>query len=292
MGRKNRATLKEFFRRGSLPNEEHFHDLIDSSLNMNDEGFSKSQEHGLEILSQSSRSSLLSFFRYEDPGRPLWRIALDPVDRRHLHFREQEAGEAQGEGEGVEGSREPILSLGPGGRVGINTGTPESALDVRGFIRSKGREGVVQKLPREEQGGTPGSEKGGAVIVADGGWKTIAGPFHGCHALEVVAGVGLRRSGRYALLHAIAINAYHPTGFFFDLFRRKKPIRVTQAYHRHRSDRLSLRWADGPGGYLLQLRTRRDYGEGPRGKPVRIRYHLTELWSDHGMSGSWDSEEA
>jgi len=289
MARRNRETLKNLFRRGALPGEENFHDLIDSTLNMNDEGFNKSPEHGLEIVSQARRPGLLSFFRDENPSHPLWRVSLDEVERRRLQFWDRGPLEVPpGEGKGPDsgtGNEQPALTLGPGPRVGVNTASPGRELDVQGYLRTRGREGVVPSPGVPEPGARP------APVLANGEWHTIAGPLDGCHALEVVAGVGLRRTGRYALLHAIAINAFHPRGFLFDLFGRKKPIRITQGYYRSRSDRIALRWAARKEGAVLQVRTRRDYGEGPNRRAVRIRYHVTELWSDHDMSSSWDPPE-
>lgn len=287
MGRRNRETLRNFFRRGSLPTEESFFDLIDSTLNLNDEGFDKSERNGLEIRSQALRPSLLSFFRNDDPADPVWRLALDEVDRRRLLFWDERSG-----GDGAIAAAavppEPTLALGPGARVGINTDQPQRELDVNGTLRSVSREGVVPVRPPGEDG------KPLPPVVANGEWQVIAGPFDGCHALEVVVGAGLKRTGRYALLHAIAINTYHPTGFLFDFFRRKKPIRVTQGYYRYRSDRLALRWAGGKEGkgYVLEVRSLRDYGNTPSGEPVRIGYHVTELWSDSDMSGSWNPVES
>ncbi len=48
MAKQTRDTLKQFFSAGKLPTEEHFSDLIDSSLNTLDEGFDKSEEFGFE----------------------------------------------------------------------------------------------------------------------------------------------------------------------------------------------------------------------------------------------------
>jgi hypothetical protein len=281
MGRRNRETLRNFFRRGALPTEESFFDLIDSTLNLNDEGFNKSERNGLEIQSQALRPSLLSFFRAGDPADPVWRLALDEVDRRRLQFWDEDPGLAPLPGAPPP---EPTLTLGPGPRVGVNTDHPERTLDVNGTLRTMAREGVIPRRAPGADGKLP------PPVLANGDWHVIAGPFDGCHALEVVVGVGLKRTGRYGLLHAIAINTYNPTGFFFDFFRRKRPIRVTQGYYRYRSDRLALRWARAKEGkgYVLEVRSLRDYGSTPTGEPIRIGYHVTELWADSDMSGSWN----
>ena len=122
--------------------------------------------------------------------------------------------------------------------------------------------------------------------VADGEWHTITGRLVGCHALEVVAGVGGRkREGQYALIHAIAVNTFDPRGFFFNFLGRKNRIRATHAYYRGRGDRLELQWErykDLRHEYVLQIRTRRTILN-EFGNPVGIGFHVTSLWHDHEM---------
>lgn len=87
------------------------------------------------------------------------------------------------------------LSMTPTGQVGINTATPRQTLDVNGTIASQGRMGsVIMDTP----------------VPADGEWHDITPELEGCHMFEVVAGIGIRYSGRYALVHAIAINTCAP----------------------------------------------------------------------------------
>ena len=57
MAKQNRETLKRFFSAGKLPSEEHFADLIDSSLNVTDEGFSKSEDFGFEVKDKRFKKS-------------------------------------------------------------------------------------------------------------------------------------------------------------------------------------------------------------------------------------------
>jgi hypothetical protein len=98
-----------------------------------------------------------------------------------------------------------------------------------------------------------------------------------------MAGVGGRKTnGRYALIHAVALNAYNPQGPIFNFLNLKKHIRPQHAYYRSRSDKLRLRWKSGEGhAYSLQIKSNSDYGEG-----IQIRYYLTRLWFDEDMSGS------
>ena len=67
-----RATLKKSFSEGELPTQEDFHNLIDSMLHMEDEGFSKSPEHGLEITSAEGKTALMSFFRQGGARQAQW----------------------------------------------------------------------------------------------------------------------------------------------------------------------------------------------------------------------------
>jgi hypothetical protein len=67
-----RDTLKAYFKAGNLPTQENFHGLIDSMLHMEDEGFNKSWLNGLEVTSALGSKALVTFFRKEDSGTPLW----------------------------------------------------------------------------------------------------------------------------------------------------------------------------------------------------------------------------
>ncbi|MBI0440405.1 hypothetical protein F7093_21965, partial [Dickeya dianthicola] len=127
-------------------------------------------------------------------------------------------------------------------------------------------------------------------LPADGDWHDLTPTLEGCQAFEVVAGVGIRHSGRYALIHAIALNTCAPSGFWFNFFNRKNRISARHAYYHSRADKLTLRWLrdDTPAGghdgirpYRLQIRTHTSYGDG-----IMIRYHLTQLWHDAYMHHS------
>lgn len=261
MAKRNRDTLKNFFKKGSLPSEEQFGDLIDSTLNMVDEGFSKTHENGLEIVSHGDHETVVSFFKGNDPDRPTWSMGHGR-SADSLLFRNRKSN----------ADRSPALTLAPDGRVGVNTDTPAWDLDVKGVIRAEGRIGVNPTRETE--------------VPADGTWHSITDPLNGCHAFEVMAGVGKKKSGKYALMHAIAVNVFNPRGFLFNLFNLKKRIRYSQSYYCSLGDKLKLRWYQDGQHYYLQLRTNTDYGVG-----IRIRYYLTRLWFDEEMRGSWESRD-
>jgi hypothetical protein len=271
----SRETLKNYFKAGSLPKQEHFHDLIDSTLNMEDEGFSKTEMDGLKIATGGDSKSLLSFFRRSlGEGDPLWRLGLDERDDTLGFVHRDEAARA---------GADPTLSMSPGGKVGVNTSHPERDLDVNGIARMVGRVGIV---PRREVDGIVDADpaKPPPPVLANGQWQNITEPLPACHALEILAGVGgKRREGQYALVYALAISAFNPPGWYlnpfgFNFLHRKNKIRIQQAYFRSRKDKIELRWHGEQERYFLQIRTRRDYGEDESGQPIRILYHVTELW--------------
>ncbi len=256
MPKRNRDTLKNFFRKGALPSERQFHDLIDSALNMVDEGFSKTPDNGIEVATQGEHHTLMSFSRAEEPGRFDWSLGFTrDRERNALSFSARDQ----------EGNETPSVTLDPGGKVGVNTQAPEFALDVAGVIRSQGRIGV--------------GPDGNSSVPADGKWHDITGPLDGCQAFEVMAGVGKKRTGKYALMHAFALNTFNPAGFLFNFLNLKKRISYHQAHYRSLGDKLKLRWSGTNREYRLQLKSNSDYGDG-----IRIRFYLTRLWFDSFMN--------
>jgi len=282
MTSRNRESLKRYFREGALPDEDHFADLIDSMLNMSDEGFRKTVEHGFEVYSSLGHDALISFFRDQDPERPAWRIELGGA-RDALLVQARSApegadevgnGKAGGGSDGVEsaaGTPAPaLLCLEQDQRIGIGTERPQTMLDVAGTVRSHGREGA---FTREHP----------IPLRADGTWQDLTDDLDGCQMFEIVAGAGLRGKGRFGLMHAIAANTYNPTLGLFNFLNRKRGIRCTHAYYSRRCDRLELRWIGSSGrnaSYRLQIRTGCDFGPG-----VMIQAQLSQLWSDAHMSG-------
>ena len=259
MARRNRNTLKHFFREGALPSADEFGDLIDSTVNQKDDGFDRTEQNGLKIASQDVYDSLVSFYRGSVSGDVLWSIGYDDKQDQLLFKRVD-----------PDGKRTTVFALSPDGRVGVNRKDPAFALDVGGAVRSEGR---------------LGTSDADRVAMADGNWHDITDELTGCHALEITAGVGKEKTGRYALMHAIALNTFNPVGLFGKFLNRRKRIRAQHAYYNARGNRLQLRWAGAGRSYRLQLRTRCDYGE-----TIRIQYHITRLWFDAAMLGSWSQQ--
>lgn len=253
----DRRTLMNYFGRGSLPTEEHFREFIESTVNKVDDGFDKTPEDGLKITWLSPNTPYFaSFYRGDRFGPPAWRLAHDP-DRDALVFRSEYGGAV------------PSLTVARG-QVGVNTASPQTTLDVAGAIRSEGRIGAPSSAGK---------------IPADGKWHSLTGTLKGCNGFEVMAGVGKANSGRYAMLHATAMNAYNPGGRWGDWFGRRRQIRKTQSSYGRLTDRLELRWRtmeNAPREYCLQIRSRCKFDAG-----VMINAHITQLWFDERMSGEF-----
>jgi hypothetical protein len=266
MPKRNRHTLKNYFTKGALPTAAYFADFVDSTLNMMDDGFSRSPANGVEITLLGDERRLMSFFGDSQVEVPDWAITC-AAETNSLNFVRTGPQDTQTFTTPA-GPELELLTLTRDGKVGVHVADPVCRLDVDGTVRSTGRFGH------------PG------FVPADGAWHAITEPLDGCNALEVIAGVGLsgEKKGRYAMLHAIALNTFNPTGFFFNFLNLKKRIKCSHAWYLGRGDRLKLRWVAVDSlthQYQLQLRVARSYGDG-----VNIQYSITTLWSDVYMTES------
>ncbi|MEY2884253.1 MAG: hypothetical protein RL490_1977 [Pseudomonadota bacterium] len=285
----NRETLKGYFKAGTRPSESAFKALIDAALIMNDEGFHKKPEDGLVVTSAPGSDALLTFSRRQADGSSGWRLQFlgqDHIARLRLGQVGQPDADLLSDADQTAAAPRPALLLGGDLEVGDGLSPASGRLLVNGTIQSHARSGTPWQDP----------------VPADGQWHPITGELHGCTAFEVVAGIGLAGSGRFALLHAIALNAYNPSRWD-DLFGRRKPIRSVQALYGRWSDRLQLRWRgigkepkDRHGlhaSYQLEIRTRSRYEHelvDPLGRArdevLLISTRVSSLWDDAHMGGS------
>lgn len=250
MSRQKRDTLKGYFAEGERPTASDFADLIDSGLNLVDDGFSRDPQYGVQIKLVGDQSRLMSFYgASQSLDTPDWSVTCNSAGT--LKFMPCVGTSGAG-----------TLTLSKDGYIGVQQDSPAFPLDVNGTLRAKGRIGLS------------------GTVAADGNWYPITDTLTGCHAFEVVACVGLRgeQKGRYALLHAIALNTFNPTGFFRNFLGRKNRIKSTHAWYLSRADRLKLQWEsvnDAQHQYRLSLKSMSSYGA-----KIDIQYSVTELWFD------------
>ncbi|HRW61885.1 MAG TPA: hypothetical protein P5132_00275 [Bacteroidales bacterium] len=234
----NRKSLKGYFKKGQLPTEGHFHDLIDSFINKVDDGMSKTMEDGLMLSPIGESRKLISFFKNIEDKSPVWKIEVDETNA-DLKITNR-VGDV-------------VVNISEDGKIGINNESPEANLDVTGSIAMSGRQGNAFK----------------GKIPADGKWHKIVSGLNGCHMFEVNAGVGKKKTGKYALLHAIAISAYG---------KSKNKIKVTQGRYGVWGNNIKIKWTGGTYNFNLEMKTRHSYGEG-----VAINYNIQKLWHDTFM---------
>lgn len=238
MSLQNRSTLKTFFKKGQLPSEGNFNDLIDSMINKVDDGMSKTLDEGLMLAPIGGSDKLMSFYKSIEEKSPAWSIEINPGNQ-NLNINNH-VGDS-------------ILTLSNQGKVGINNNNPAMELDVNGAVAMSGRLGNGYK----------------GKVLADGKWHTILKDLNGVHAFEIVAGIGKKKTGRYAILYATALSAYG---------KSKNKIDIKQAYYGVRSNRIELRWTGTTYSFNLEMRTKNTYdGE------FYIQYFISKLWFDHFM---------
>ena len=238
----NRQSLINYFKKGSAPSDRHFADLIESTVNIVDDGISREGENGFRITPIGRSKRLISFYKNFKQINPEWSINLDKEQNGGLAFQEEE--------------KKPLLVLKNGGNVGIDEENPKSKLDVNGVITSKGR--VSSMLVGE--------------VPGDGKWYTMIDQLKEPCAFELMVKIdGEKGSGRYALSHVIALNT-----FGGPLSRGR--INETNSYYGSYFNRLKFRWSGSLYNYSLQVRTGRHYGLNPTsGEPFPIKFSVGSL---------------
>jgi len=241
----NRASLKSVFGNGTRPDASNFGSLIDSMVNIVDDGISKNAKDGL-ILSPEGKESnrLVSFYENILNDEPNWSVEMTQEGAKGLGIVEPLPDEAS----------QTRLFFKSGGNIGVHTQQPMTTLEVKGILGTQSRVGTYKM----------------ATVSADGLWHTIIPKLNGCNAFEVMAQVGKEKTGKYALLHAMAFSTFG---------RSRNKIKTVQAHYGWWWNKISLRWHGSTFDYGLQMRTRSDYGKGQY-----IKFYITKLWDNEIMS--------
>ena len=243
--RRNRDTLKEYFKNGSRPTESAFRDLIDSMLNTLDDGFSSSPQIGIGLAPQTDKGVVISTFLKPGDIHPIWEIALNSANK-DLIIRRRDGDTAPQPAITIKYEDDRLAGQ-HGGDVVVN-----------GLVHSIGRKGAFAT----------------GHVPADGKWHDLLNEkqvgHEGCWMFEVAAGCGHHNKGRYALLSALAMHC----------FGSKRRIRRTRSYYGLFGNRICIRWVKVKGSFAcrLQLKTLFKYDEG-----VMIEYHISSLWDNPKM---------
>ncbi|MEM8998648.1 MAG: adhesin [Bacteroidota bacterium] len=249
----NRESLKSVFGNGARPDASNFGSLIDSTVNIVDDGISKNMEDGLMLSPEGNESNRLVSF-YDDilDNQPDWTVELQQEGTKGLGIVEPISSE----------SSETRLFFRSGGNVGVNTQEPKTTLEVNGILATTSRVGtyIMDTAP------------------ADGQWHTIIPNLDGCVAFEVMAQVGKEKTGKYALLQAMALSTFG---------KSRSRIKTVQAYYGWWWNKISLRWHGSTFNYDLQIKTRSNYGQ-----EQYIKFYITKLWDNEIMSLIKNPEDA
>jgi hypothetical protein len=240
-----REDLKNFFRNGRIPSENHFSNLIDSMINKQDDGFSKDDENGLMISTRGSSKRFVTFYKNMDDLSPFFYLEKDDQETDGLRFTPFTNSREDKE-------ENDSFFLHSNGAFGIGTRCGNDfRLQVNGFAGMEGRVGTFL------QGQVP----------ADGRWHALIEGLDNCQAFEVVARVGKKSSGRFAILHAYALSAFG---------RSRSKIKKVSAHYGSWWNKIGIRWkSKNTHDYALHLCTNLNYGA-----DVFIQYRVTKLWDD------------
>jgi hypothetical protein len=238
----NRQSLKNYFRKGNAPTEQHFADLIESTLNIVDDGIARGADHGFRISPIGHSHRLMSFFANMQKQEADWYLSLNENNIPGLSFYETGKG--------------PRLVLKEGGKIGINVLNPRYSLDIKGAI------GVTHRIGTLFQGEVPG----------DGKWHDLVSGLREPSAFEIMARIdGRKGSGKYALAHAIALNTF---GGRFSFGK----INTTRAWYGSFFNRIRFRWSGELYDYSLQVKTSSHFGINEKnGEPFPIQFQITGL---------------
>lgn len=245
----NRASLKNFFRKGQLPSEVHFGYLIDSTINKLDDGFTKTDTDGLQLSPTGPENNIISIFKDPSEENPSWQISLQNDENGSgLSFGSVE--------ENADGSviRDSRFFLANNGNIGIGTTSPRTRLELNGSLGVKTRIGALA-----------------GQVAGNGQWQDVLqSDTEDMQAYEVVARIdGPEGKGKRAMTHAIALCS----------FGRSGRIRQTRVYIGWFWNRIEFRWHRDAEKYTLQVRTRTNYGRsGEDDISYKISFHVTQLW--------------
>jgi hypothetical protein len=223
MPKRNRKTLKENFKNGRKPSEQDFENLIDSAINILDDGLSKNIENGISLAPLLGNETVMSIFRESVDDKPIWKIAVDN-ENGNLKI-----GKFENE------KIIPFLTLNLNKKVEF--GAEISEIKFNSQLNFPSRKGSFLS----------------GKILANGKWQDISEELEGCWMLEIVAGCGKRHTGKHSLLIATATHC----------FGKKAKIKKIRSYYGSFGNQICLRWRKNKNNFSakLQMKTIFNYGE-------------------------------
>lgn len=243
----SREELKKFFRNGKLPSEKDFAELIDSGINKLDDGFVKDEDHGFVIASTGGSKKFISFFRSTDELNPFLTVerAVEGSEALRLTPFSESTKDA------TDNSNSFFFHA--NGSLGVGKIADEKyKLDIgNGFTAMHSRAGTFAT----------------GKVPANGKWHPVITELDNCQAFEIVARTGVKHSGKFSMMHAIAVSAFGG--------KARNKVKKVSAHYGFFWNKINVKWSGKVHDYTLSLRTNANYGGG-----VDIYYHITKLWDD------------
>ncbi len=253
-----RKQLEEKFKDGAIPQESDFKDLINSMINKQDDGFSKTDAKGFEIrINKPQSQKFISL--YKDPDEPDVFFSIERnAEGTAVLLKPGEDSDAENNADKENPHKNDFL-FGKDGKMGIGIkAADEFKLEVNGFAGMKGRIGTYNSNTIYEE------------VLADGEWHEITPELDNCNGFEVMARAGIKGTGKFALMHAVAVATFGPKGK-----SSKRGIRRTSTCYGFFWNKLSLRWEGSTHKYQLMIRSNSNYGNN-----AKIIVKITHLWDD------------
>lgn len=243
MALRGRKILKEFFSDGRRPSEQEFEDLIDSSVNRLDDGYSKNSKDGLKLSPKDEKGILMSFCA-QSGTEPSWFFSIDN-EKNLLIYQKTENSSPQ---KLLLNSKEPPSLVLKSPKTVI-----EGDIELHGIKKGQS---VSDELQKE--------------LVADGKWHDVTTLKDGVYVLEIVASIqGAPGDGEYAVLMGWATHA----------FGSHKKIKTVGSHYGFWGHKLKMRWYkkkeenNNKTFYQLQIKSRLRYKD----KSLPITCHITYL---------------
>ena len=249
MAIKNRDTLKNYFQKGTIISEKQFIDLIDSSMNIIDNGIDVNPKDGLRLNPTGIFSKIISFFEKKSKKSADYSININHQNIEGLSLNNS--------------SDETLLKINQD-KIGVKTDEPAYDLHVNGALASNFRLGTYAS----------------GSIPANGKWHKIIENLDAINIFEIVATAsGEINSGNYSALHAIALSTFGGS-------KSRSKIKVLTAYWNgfgflgkiFSKRKIKIRWGGTLHNYYLEMKTSGDWEINRKtNKPYQLKFNITRL---------------
>lgn len=245
MPKKNRETLKNYFKKGGFATEKEFSDLIDSSMNIIDDGISINAKNGLKLNPLGIFTKLVSFFKKKSQINPEFSIDINHDNSDGLSINNSE--------------NVSLLKIKQDGKIGVKTNDPSYDFEINGTVGINTRLGVFKK----------------GYVPANNRWYRIIENLDGINGFEIVSVIkGRPLSGEHCASHTTAISTFG--GKKSKSFIKTKNANWGSFLQRY-LNKIELRWTGDLHSYNLEIRSKKNFGLFENGDQIKIKYNIIRI---------------